>query len=140
MYQKGFGFIVVTSIYAIRAVSNFSDGRSLMNNQTDRREELTGEEDIESGITMLRSQKEEVERITRQMVQMNVDAGYVPIKREDLLTTSPTNGHAMKAQSVDIRGVEMYRPGTIIGKASEPLESDTGLIEVFVMLQEGKER
>ena len=62
------------------------------------------------------------------------------MKREDSLTTSPTNEHAMRARSADIRGVEMYRPGTIIGKAPEPLESDTGLIEVFVMLQEGKER
>lgn len=91
-------------------------------------------------ITMLRSQKEEAKSITRQMVKIKVDAGYSPIKREDLLTAYTTPVHVMKAQSVNIRGVEIYRPGTIIEKVLEPVESDTGLIGVFVMLQEGKER
>lgn len=91
-------------------------------------------------ITMLRSQKEGAKSITRQVVGIKVDAGYSPIKREDLLTTYTTPVHVMKARSADIREAEIYRPGTIIGKALEPLEYDTGLIEVFVMIQEGKER
>ena len=41
----------------------------------------------------------------------------------------------MKAQPVDVAGVELYRPGTIIGKALESLDSGQGLIEVFVILQ-----
>jgi len=65
-----------------------------------------------------------------------VDASYDPIKTGDLLTTSTTRGHAMKAQSVDTGGIEIHRPGTIIGKALEPLETGTGLIEVFVMQEE----
>ena len=53
----------------------------------------------------------------------------------DLLTTSSTPGHAMKAEPVTIEGVEIYAPGTILGKALEPLEEGTGVILVLVTLQ-----
>ena len=98
-------------------------------------ENVEEKENQESEITMLRSQIEEAKSVTRQVVKVKVDASYNPIKIGNLLTTSPTKGRAMKAQPVDIGGVEIYRPGTIIGKAMEPLESGTGLIEVFVTLQ-----
>jgi glyoxylate utilization-related uncharacterized protein len=59
-------------------------------------------------------------------VPCKVDATYAPIKPGDLLTTSATRGHAMKATTPQI--------GTILGKALEPLESGTGMIEVLVTL------
>ena len=68
-------------------------------------------------------------------MRVKADASYAPIEIGDLLTTSPTHGHAMKAQPVQISGIELYRPGTLIGKAMEPLASGTGMIEVFVTLQ-----
>ena len=71
----------------------------------------------------------------RAVAKIKADASYGPIKRGDLLTTSPTPGHAMKAQPVDLGGVEIHRPGTIIGKALESLDSGQGLIEVFIVLQ-----
>jgi hypothetical protein len=55
-----------------------------------------------------------------------------PIERGDLLTSSSTPGHAMKATSITVEGQEIYRPGTIIGKAVGSLQSGTGVIEVFV--------
>jgi hypothetical protein len=55
-----------------------------------------------------------------------------PIERGDLLTSSSTPGHAMKASSVIMDGREIHRPGTIIGKAIGSLESGSGTIEVFV--------
>ena len=55
-----------------------------------------------------------------------------PIKRGDLLTTSSTPGHAMRAGYVTLEGHKTHRPGTIIGKALGTLESGTGVIEVFV--------
>ncbi len=58
---------------------------------------------------------------------VNVDAGYAPVHRGDLLTTSPTPGYAMKAADP--------KPGTILGKALEPLDSGTGLIKVLIMLR-----
>jgi hypothetical protein len=92
-------------------------------------------ERLDSEIAMLRSQLDEAKSVTRQVVRVKADASYGAIQAGDLLTTSPTDGHAMKAQPIDLGGVEIYRPGTIIGKALEPLESGTGLIEVFVTLQ-----
>ena len=72
---------------------------------------------------------------TRSVARVKVDASYGAIKRGDLLTTSPNPGHAMRAEPVDVGGVEIYRPGTIIGKALESLDAGQGLIEVFVALQ-----
>ncbi len=70
----------------------------------------------------------------RTVIKVKVDAAYGAIERGDLLTTSPTPGHAMKAVPVDVDGTKIYRPGTIIGKAMESLDSGTGIIEVFVLL------
>jgi hypothetical protein len=61
------------------------------------------------------------------MVSCKVDAGYGAIWPGDLLATSPTPGHAMR--------VDAPLPGTIVGKAMEPLADGTGLIRVLVMLR-----
>jgi hypothetical protein len=62
-----------------------------------------------------------------------VDEGG-PIKCGDLLTSSSTPGHAMKAQVVpSATGGGPYRPGTIIGKALGSLESGKGVIDIFVL-------
>jgi hypothetical protein len=58
-----------------------------------------------------------------------VDATFAPVEVGDLLTTSPTNGHAMKA--ID----PMTAFGTVIGKAIEPLREGRGLIRILVTLQ-----
>jgi hypothetical protein len=68
-------------------------------------------------------------------VPCNVDASNGPIQEGDLLTTSSRPGYAMKADPVTINGIEIYRPGTILGKAMGSLESGTGTIEVLVTLQ-----
>jgi hypothetical protein len=58
-----------------------------------------------------------------------VDAGKDPIRRGDLLTTSDTPGHAMKAS-------DLARAfGAVIGKALQPLDSGQGLIQILVTLQ-----
>jgi hypothetical protein len=56
--------------------------------------------------------------------------GY--IRRGDLVTSSSTPGHAMKAQPMIVDGQPVFRPGTIIGKALGSLESGAGVIEIFV--------
>ncbi len=60
-------------------------------------------------------------------VWCKVDARYGPVAPGDLLTTSPTPGHAMRAT---IPG-----PGTILGKALEPLATGSGQIQVLVLLR-----
>jgi len=56
-----------------------------------------------------------------------VSAEDGPIHRGDLLTTSSTPGHAMKATEPKL--------GTILGKALGELKSGTGVIYVLVILQ-----
>jgi hypothetical protein len=60
------------------------------------------------------------------VVACKADAAYGEIEVGDLLTASPTPGHAMRA--------DQALPGTVLGKALEPLSSGTGLIRVLVML------
>jgi hypothetical protein len=55
-----------------------------------------------------------------------------PITRGDLLTASSRPGYAMKAVPIVVDGQAIFRPGSIIGKALEPLESEQGTIEIFV--------
>ncbi|MGV1009056.1 MAG: hypothetical protein ACOYBY_10700 [Dermatophilaceae bacterium] len=58
-----------------------------------------------------------------------VDATYGDIRVGDLLTTSPTPGHAMKAADA----TQAF--GAVLGKALRPLASGTGLVPVLVALQ-----
>jgi hypothetical protein len=58
-----------------------------------------------------------------------VDADLSPIGVGDLLTTSPTPGHAMKATAVH----RVF--GAVLGKALRPLERGKGLIPILIALQ-----
>lgn len=58
---------------------------------------------------------------------IKVDASYGAIRPGDLLVSSPTPGHAMRADDPRI--------GTVIGKALDALETGTGTIAVMVALQ-----
>jgi len=62
-------------------------------------------------------------------VYRKVDAQYLPIEVGDLLTTSPTTGHAMKAADAT------RSHGSVIGKALKPLASGQGLLPVLISLQ-----
>jgi hypothetical protein len=68
-------------------------------------------------------------------VKVKADASYGEIKRGDLLTTSDTPGHAMKAKPIgEINGHPIYPQGCIVGKALEPLKEGKGKILVLVCL------
>ena len=56
------------------------------------------------------------------------DARYGPIEVGDLLTTSETHAHAMKATDVEARA------GSIIGKALAPLQTGQDLIPIVITL------
>ena len=59
-------------------------------------------------------------------VRVRVDAAAHPVRIGDLLVTSDKNGLAMVSEPVDLGGVKMHRPGTVIGKALEPLAGGEG--------------
>jgi hypothetical protein len=72
---------------------------------------------------------------TTGRVRVRVDATKSPIRKGDLLVTSDRPGMAMKSEPLDIAGVKLHRPGTLIGKALEPLASGEGEILVLLSLQ-----
>jgi hypothetical protein len=63
----------------------------------------------------------------RVYVKCTTEAGR--IRPGDLLTTSSTPGHAMRAAD------PAFRPGAVLGKAMSSLEDDDGLVLVLVSLQ-----
>ncbi|RIH84726.1 hypothetical protein Mterra_01906 [Calidithermus terrae] len=69
------------------------------------------------------------------IVPTKASAENGPIEVGDMLTTSSTPGHAMKASPVRVSGVAVYPGGILIGKALEPLREGTGLIRVLVTLR-----
>lgn len=62
-------------------------------------------------------------------VYCKVDASYAPVEVGDLLTTSPSPGHAMKASD------PLKAFGAVIGKALRPLKEGQGLIPILIALQ-----
>ena len=58
-----------------------------------------------------------------------VDARYSAIEIGDLLTTSETPGHAMKATD------RQRAFGAVIGKALQPLKEGQGLIPILIAMQ-----
>lgn len=62
-------------------------------------------------------------------VYCKVDAQYGAIEVGDLLTTSPTLGHGMKADN------PLKAFGAVIGKALRPLDEGQGLIPILIALQ-----
>ena len=62
-------------------------------------------------------------------VYCKVDASFAAIEVGDLLTTSPTAGHAMKALE------PLKALGAVIGKALRPLKLGKELIPILVALR-----
>lgn len=69
------------------------------------------------------------------IVLVKASAENGPIQPGDLLTTASLAGHAMKASPIDVNGVSIFAPGTILGKALEELNTGTGLMKVLITLQ-----
>jgi hypothetical protein len=72
---------------------------------------------------------------TTGRVKVKVDASKGPINIGDLLVTSDVRGVAMRSEPVEFAGRKMHMPGTLIGKALEPLEKGSGEILVLLSLQ-----
>ena len=72
---------------------------------------------------------------TTGRVKVKVDATKAPIQIGDLIVTGEVEGVGMKSEPIQIGGRQIHAPGTIIGKALEPLASGTGEILVLLSLQ-----
>ena len=91
---------------------------------------VSGAEGIRAGVLLNRNGSQRSVAVALiGKVHCNVDAAYSPIGVGDLLTTSPTLGHAMKAED------STRAFGTTLGKALLPLDGGRGRIPVLVALQ-----
>jgi hypothetical protein len=90
---------------------------------------------LQPGIALGEQREGRVLVATTGRVKVQVDARNGPINIGDLLVTSDKPGVAMKSAPVEIGGVRIHRPGTLIGKALEPLAQGTGEILVLLSLQ-----
>lgn len=92
---------------------------------------ISGAGDYKPGLILDRQQSQNDRKPIALMgkVYCKVDASYGAIEVGDLLTTSPSPGHAMKAAD------PMKAFGSVIGKALRPLDSGEGLIPILIALQ-----
>ena len=90
---------------------------------------------LQPGLTLGEEGEGRVLVATTGRVKVRVDATNGPIEIGDLLVTSDREGFAMKSLPVDLGGVPIHRPGTLIGKALEPLAKGTGVILVLLSMQ-----
>ena len=87
------------------------------------------------GLTLGEQRERGVLVATTGRVKVKVDATRGPIQIGDLLVTSDKAGFAMKSEPMMIGGRQFHAPGTLIGKALEPLAGGTGEILVLLSLQ-----
>ena len=72
---------------------------------------------------------------TTGRVRVRVDATQRPVRVGDILVTSDKPGTAMVSEPMDLNGRKFHQPGTILGKALEPLAEGEGEILVLLSLQ-----
>jgi hypothetical protein len=92
---------------------------------------ISGAGDYKPGIVLDKQQSRNDRRPVALFgkVYCKVDAQYAAIEVGDLLTTSPTSGHAMRAEN------PLRAFGAVIGKALRPLAAGQGLIPILIALQ-----
>lgn len=96
---------------------------------------VAGVVSAQPGITLGEQSDSKVLVATTGRVRVMVDASSGPIEVGDLLVTSDIAGVAKKSEPLLLGGVPIHRPGTLIGKALEPLAKGRGEILVLLSLQ-----
>jgi hypothetical protein len=96
---------------------------------------VAGVVSVQPGIALGEAADHRVLVATTGRVKIKVSAKNGAIRIGDLLVTSDQPGVAMKSLPVEIGAVRIHRPGTLIGKALEPLATGTEEILVLLSLQ-----
>jgi len=96
---------------------------------------VAGVVSAQPGITLGAAAAGKVKVATTGRVVVHVDAGSDGIKIGDLLVTSDKRGTAIRSEPMEIQGRKFHQPGTVIGKALQPLASGEGEILVLLSLQ-----
>lgn len=96
---------------------------------------VAGVVSAEPGIVLGEAGENKVKVATTGRVKVRVDASRNPVRIGDLLVTSDREGVAMRSEPIEISGRKIHQPGTLIGKALEPLDGGEGEILVLLSLQ-----
>lgn len=96
---------------------------------------VAGVVSAQPGLILGEEGADKVKVATTGRVKVKVDATRGAIKVGDLLVTSGEEGYAMRSEPLLISGRKMHTPGTLIGKALEPLANGKGEILVLLSLQ-----
>jgi hypothetical protein len=97
---------------------------------------VAGVVSAEPGIVLGEAGEGKVKVATTGRIMVRVNALKYPIIIGDLLVTSDIEGMAMKSEAIEIgNGRKIHQPGTIIGKALEPISGAIGEIKVLLCLQ-----
>jgi len=96
---------------------------------------VAGVVSAEPGVILGEAGAHKVIVATTGRVRVKVDASLHAITVGDLLVTSDLAGVAMRSEAMMINGRSFHQPGTIIGKALEPLSAGEGQILVLLSLQ-----
>ena len=110
-------------------------GNGVMASTTAYDTKVAGVVSAQPGITLGESGASKEQVATTGRVRVKVDATRAPIAVGDLLVTSDRPGYAMRSIPVDLAGIAIHRPGTIVGKALEALSSGEGEVLVLLSLQ-----
>jgi len=73
--------------------------------------------------------------VVRGPAQVKANAVGGALQPGDLVATAGAAGIAARAAMVELGGTEIAIPGTVLGKALEPLEEGQGFIHIYVTLQ-----
>jgi hypothetical protein len=116
-------------------VLNVAKGNEVMPSSAPYDTTVAGVVSAQPGIVLGVAGDDKEQIATTGRVKVRVDARNAPIRVGDLLVTSSVSGTAMRSEPMAINGRNFHQPGTIIGKALEPLESGTGEILVLLSMQ-----
>lgn len=112
-----------------------ADGRRVIPSNRAYDSSVAGVVSEQPGILLGQPGENKAQIATTGRVRVLVDADAAPIRVGDLLVTSDITGMAMRSQPLSVNGNAFHRPGTIIGKALEPLASGKHTILVLLSLQ-----
>jgi hypothetical protein len=96
---------------------------------------VAGVVSAQPGLILGEAGRSKAQIATTGRVKVRVDASRSPIRVGDLLVTSDKAGTAMRSEPLNLGGAQIHRPGTLIGKALEPLASGQGEILALLSLQ-----
>ena len=95
---------------------------------------VAGVVSVRPGLILGEPGKDKVAVATTGRVKVKATTANGAIHIGDILVTSQKEGMAMRSTPVDFGGTAMHRPGTVVGKALEPLEKGEGEILVLLTL------